>query len=70
MLKGILSTEAAKRIKRPDLAGAPVEYEILRAGLSGEVRYRGEFLISCVSIGPGGILPIQDDNRQVDPESN
>jgi hypothetical protein len=51
MLKGILSLAAAKRIKRPDLAGAEIEYEILHAGLSGEVHYRGEFLVACVGIG-------------------
>ena len=43
-----------------------VEYSILRAGLSGEVRYQGKFLVACVEIGPNGIRPIQeggDDER-------
>ena len=62
MLNGILSTAAAERIKRKDLAGAPVEYEILHAGLTGEVRYRGEFLVACVGIGPDGIIPKEESN--------
>jgi len=70
MLKGILSTQAAQRIKRPDLAGVEVEYEILHAGLTGEVRYQNKFLVACVSIGPDGIIPIQDDHRQSNPAGN
>ena len=66
MLKGILSTAAAQRIKRPDLAGVEVEYEILHAGLTGEVRYRGEFLVACVSIRPDGIIPIQEESNEDD----
>ena len=60
MLRGILSKAAAERIKRPELAGIEVEYSILRAGLSGEVRYQGKFLVACVEIGPQGIRPIQE----------
>jgi hypothetical protein len=63
MLKGILSTAAAKRIKRPDLAGVKVEYEIFHDGLTGEVRYRGEFLVACVDIGPDGIIPVQEEEE-------
>ena len=62
MLNGILSTAGAQRIKHPELAGAPVEYEILHAGLTGEVRYRGGFLVACVEIGPDGIIPIQEES--------
>ena len=63
MLKGILSTAAAQRIKRPELAGVEVEYEILRAGLTGEVRYQGAFLVAYVSIGPDGIIPVQEESN-------
>lgn len=66
MLKGILSTAAAQRIKRPDLAGVEVEYEILHPGLTGEVRYQGEFLVACVEIGPGGIIPKEESNDEQD----
>ena len=66
MLKGILSTAAAQRIKRPDLAGVEIEYEILRAGLTGEVRYQGTFLVACVGIGPDGIIPVQEESRGQD----
>ena len=66
MLKGILSTQAAQRIKHPGLAGVEVEYEILRAGLTGEVRYRGEFLVACVSIGLDRIIPIQEESHGKD----
>ena len=60
MLRGILTQAAAERIKRPELAGVEVEYTILGAGLSGEVRYQGKFLVACVEIGPRGIRPIQE----------
>ena len=63
MLKGILSTAAADRIEHPELAGVEVEYEILHAGLTSEVRYRDEFLVACVSIGPDGIIPQEESNR-------
>ena len=66
MLKGILSLSAAKRIKRPDLAGVEVEYEIFHAGLTGEVRYLGEFLVAYVGIGPDGIIPIQEESNEDD----
>ena len=66
MLKGILSTQAAQRIKHPELAGVEVEYEALRPGMSGEVRYRGEFLVACVEIGPNGIIPIQEESNRDD----
>ena len=59
MLRGILSKAAAERIKRPELAGCEVEYTIVGAGLSGEVRYQGKFLVAYVEIGPRGIRPIQ-----------
>ena len=62
MLKGILSLSAAQRIKRPDLAGVEVEYEVMHAGLSGEVRYRGRFLVACLDIGEG-IIPIQEESN-------
>ena len=60
MLRGILTAAAAERIKRPELAGCEVEYTILHAGLSGEVRYQGKFLVACVEIGPNGIRSIQE----------
>jgi len=63
MLRGILSKAAADRIEYPWLAGVEVEYEILHAGLTGEVRYRGEFLVACVEIGPNGIIPIQEESN-------
>ena len=63
MLKGILSTQAAQRIKHPELAGVEVKYEALRPGMSGEVRYRGEFLVACVGIGPDGIIPKEEGNK-------
>lgn len=70
MLKGILTAAAAERIKRPDLAGIEVEYTILRAGLSGEVRYQGKFLVACIEIGPQGIRPIQEQERSENDEQN
>ena len=60
MLRGILTAAAAERIKRPELAGREVEYSIFRAGLSGEVRYQGRFLVAYIEIGPRGIRPIQE----------
>ena len=63
MLKGTLSKAAADRIKHSELAGAPVEYEILHAGLTGEVRYRGGFLVACVEIGLDGIIPVQEESN-------
>jgi len=63
MLKGILSTAAADRIEHPELAGVEVEYEVLRPGMSGEVHYRGKFLVAYVGIGPGGIIPKEESNR-------
>ena len=60
MLKGTLTAATAERIGHPELAGVEVEYSILRAGLSGEVRYQGKFLVACVEIGPRGIRPIQE----------
>ena len=65
MLRGILTQAAAARIKRPELAGVEVEYSILHAGLSGEVRYQGKFLVACVEIGPRGIKPIQEQERSI-----
>jgi len=64
MLNGILSTAGAQRIKHPELAGVEVEYEIFHAGLTGEVRYRGKFLVACVEIGPDGIIPIQERSKE------
>ena len=66
MLKGILSTAGAQRIKHPELAGVEVEYEILHAGLTGEVRYRGGFLVACVEIGLDGIIPVQEESNEDD----
>ena len=63
-IKGILSAEAAERIGRPDLAGVEVEYEIPRDGLTGEVRYQGEFLAAHMRIGSGGIILVQEENRE------
>lgn len=62
--RGILTSAAAERRGRTDLAGHEVTYEVLEQfdlRVAINVRCGGAWLGSFISFGEDGIMPIEDD---------